>query len=143
MVHGDVVVMSGCLAGACLPVVDVVVAVVVALGAVVVVVQYVVVDAAVVANVSDNRRHVKLVECDAVVDDVAVVARPVHVVVVDPVVAARDMSLTDLIEHRARLRIRTRTRPPSSFDLAAFGACVAYLAVAFDHHVGACLILYH
>ena len=56
MAHGDVVAMSGCLAGACLPVVDVAVAVVVAaLGAVVVVVQYVVVVAAALANVSGNR----------------------------------------------------------------------------------------
>ena len=57
MAHGGVVAMSGCLAGACLPVVDVVAVAVVAaaLGAVVVVVQYVVVVAAALANVSGNR----------------------------------------------------------------------------------------
>jgi hypothetical protein len=138
-VHGGVVVMSGYLAGACLPVVDVVAAAVVAAALGAVVVQYVVVVATAVANVLDNRRHVKWVECGAVVDDVAVAL--VHAradpAVVDPV-AARDMSLTGPIEHLVQLRITTRSQPPSNFDLAAFGACAAYLAVAFDHHAGAC-----
>ena len=79
----------------------------------------------------------KLVECGAVVDGAAVVAL-VHARAHDPAVAARDTSLTGPIGHRARLRITTRSQPPSSFDLAASGACVAYLAVAFDRHAGAC-----
>jgi len=150
MVHDDdvIVVMSDCLVVAYLPVVDVVVAVAVVVvlvaavpgAVVVVVVQYAVVVVMVAANVLDNLRHVTwVVECGVVVDDAAVVDLSLdgRVVVALVVVVARDTSLTGPIGHPVPLRITTRNRRPSNFDLAAFGACVGYLAAAFDHHVGA------